>query len=138
VKVVVLAGGYGTRLRPLTYTRPKPMLPLAGKPILAYIIESVASEGFNDVIVTTNYFREQITDYFGNGSEFGVRVVYPDEKKPLGTAGSAKNSENYLNETFAVIQGDNLTEIKFRDLLNFHRKKGRIATIALLPIEKPH
>lgn len=138
MKVVVLAGGYGTRLRPLTYTRPKPMLPLAGKPILEYIIESIASEGFNDVIVTTNYFREQIIDYFGNGSEFGVRLLYPDETKPLGTAGSVKNSEKYLNETFAVIQGDNLTEIKFSDLLNFHRNKGGVATIVLLPIEEPH
>jgi len=138
VKVAVLAGGYGTRLKPLTYSRPKPMLPLAGKPILEYITESVAKEEFNDVIVTTNYFREQIIDYFGNSSEFGVRLVYPDEKKPLGTAGSVKNSEKYLNEIFAVIQGDNLTEIKFSDLLNFHRNKGGVATIVLLPIEEPH
>ena len=138
VKVVVLAGGYGTRLRPLTCTRTKPMLPLAGKPILQYVIESVASEGFNDIIVTTNYFREQIIDYFGDGSDLGVRLVYPEEEKPLGTAGSVKNSEKYLNETFAVIQGDNITEIKFKDLLNFHRKKGGVATIALLPVERPH
>ena len=138
VKVVVLAGGYGTRLRPLTYTRPKAMLPLAGKPILQFIIESVASEGFNDVVVTTNYFREQIIDYFGDDSDFGVRLVYPEEEKPLGTAGSVKNSEKYLNETFAVIQGDNITEIKFKHLLNFHREKGGVATIALLPVDRPH
>jgi len=80
----VLAGGYGTRLRPLTYTRPKSMLPLAGKPILGYIIESVAKEGFNDVIVTTNYFREQIIDYFGNGSEFGVRLFFLMKRNPWG------------------------------------------------------
>jgi len=84
VKVVVLAGGCGNRLRPLTYTKPKPMLPLAGKPILEYIIKSAAGEGFNDVIVTTNYFREQIIGYFGTGSEFGVKLVYPEEEKPFG------------------------------------------------------
>ena len=138
VKVVVLAGGYGIRLRPLTYTRPKPMLPLGDKPILQFIVESVASEGFHDVIVTTNYFREQIIDYFGDGSGFGVRLVYPEEEKPLGTAGSVKNSEKYLDETFAVIQGDNVTEIKFKHLLSFHREKGGVATIALLPVERPH
>ncbi len=138
MKVVVLAGGYGTRLRPLTYSRPKPMLPLAGEPILQSIIESVASEGFNDIIVTTNYFREQIIDYFGDGSDFGVRLVYPEEEKPLGTAGSVKKCEKCLNETFAVIQGDNITEIKFKHLLNFHREKGGVATIALLPVDRPH
>ena len=138
VKVVVLAGGYGTRLRPLTYTKPKAMLPLVDKPILQFIIESVAGEGFNDVVVTTNYFRQQIIDYFGDGSDFGVRLVYPEEEKPLGTAGSVKNSEKYLNETFAVIQGDNITEIKFKHILNFHREMGGVATIALLPVERPH
>ena len=138
MNVVVLAGGSGTRLRPLTYTKPKPMLPLAGKPILQYIIESVLNEGFNDIIVTTNYFREQIVEYFGDGSDFGVRLVYPEEEKPLGTAGSVKNSEKHLNETFAVIQGDNVTEIKFKHLLSFHRERGGVATIALLPVERPH
>lgn len=138
VKVVVLAGGYGTRLRPLTYTKPKPMLPLAGKPILQFIIESIASEGFNDIVITTNYYREKIMDYFGDGSDFGVRLVYPEEEKPLGTAGSVKNSEKHLNETFAIIQGDNITEIKFKHLLSFHREKGGVATIALLPVERPH
>jgi len=138
VKAVILAGGYGTRLRPLTYTKPKPMLPLAGKPILQFIVEAVGREGFSDVIVTTNYFREQVIESFGDGSSFGVRLTYPEEKKPLGTAGSVKNSEEYLNETFAVIQGDNITEIKFTDILDFHKKKGGIATIALLAVENPH
>jgi mannose-1-phosphate guanylyltransferase len=138
LKVVVLSGGYGTRLRPLTYTRPKAMLPLAGKPILQYIIESIASEGFDEIIVTTNYFREKIIDYFGDGSDFGVRLVYPEEEKPLGTAGSVKNGEKHLNETFAVIQGDNITEIKFKHLLSFHKEMGGVVTIALLPVERPH
>lgn len=138
VKVIVLAGGYGTRLQPLTYTKPKPMLPLVGKPILQFIIESIAGEESADILITTNYCREQIIDYFGDGSDFGVRLVYPEEKKPLGTAGSVKNSEKYLNETFAVIQGDNITEIKLKHILSFHREMGGIATIALLPVERPH
>lgn len=138
MKAVILAGGHGTRLRPLTYTTPKPMLPLAGKPVLHHIIESLASQGFDDIIVTTNYLRKQIMDYFGDGSEFGVKLIYPEEDKPLGTAGSVKNAAKYLNETFAVIQGDNITDIKFEGLFNFHKQRGGVATIALIPMKRPH
>jgi len=138
MKAVVLAGGHGTRLRPLTYTTPKPMLPLAGKPVLHHVIESLASQGFDDIIVTTNYLRKQIMDYFGDGPEFGVKLIYPEEDRPLGTAGSVKNAAKYLNETFAVIQGDNITDIKFEDLFNFHKQRGGIATIALIPMKRPH
>jgi len=137
MKAVVLAGGHGTRLRPLTYTTPKPMLPLAGKPVLHHIIESLASQGFDDIVVTTNYLRERIMDYLGDGSQFGVKLIYPKEEKPLGTAGSVKNAAKYLNETFAVIQGDNITDIKFKELLHFHEQRGGIGTIALVPKENP-
>ena len=137
MKAVILAGGHGTRLRPLTYTTPKPMLPLAGKPVLHHIIESLASQGFDDIVVTTNYLREKIMDYFGDGSRFGVKLIYPREEKPLGTAGGVKNAARYLNETFAVIQGDNITDIEFKELLHFHEQRGGIGTIALIPKENP-
>lgn len=138
MKAVILAGGHGTRLRPLTYTTPKPMLPLAGKPVLHYIIESLASQGFNDIVVTTNYLREKIMDYLGDGSRFGLKLIYPREEKPLGTAGCVKNAARYLNETFVVTQADNITDIKFKELVRFHKEMGGIGTIALIPNENPH
>jgi len=138
MKAVILAGGHGTRLRPLTYTKPKPLLPLVGKPVLQFIIESLAEQGFNDVVVTSNYVRERIMQYFGDGSQFGVELTYPKEEKSLGTAGSVKNAAKYLNETFLVIQGDNVTDIAFGDVLAFHEEKGGIATIALMTAENPY
>jgi len=133
----VLAGGYGTRLRPLTYSRPKSMLPIGSKPVLQYIVESVAQLGSDEIIVTTNYLQEQIKDYFGDGSRFGVKLRYPKEDKPLGTAGSVKNAEKFLDETFAVIQGDNITDINIKAQLAFHRRKKALATLAVIGVEQP-
>lgn len=138
MKAVILAGGHGSRLRPLTYTKPKPMLPLVGKPVLQFIIESLADQGFDDVIITSNYVRERIIDHFGDGSRFGVKLTYPKEEKPLGTAGSVRNAAKYLDETFVVIQGDNVTDITFREAVTFHEEKGGIATISLMTTENPH
>lgn len=136
-RIVILAGGYGTRLRPLTYTRPKPMLPLAGKPVLQHIIEALARQGFDELIVTANYLCESIERYFGDGSRFGVELVYRRENTPLGTAGSVKNSENYLDDTFGVIQSDNITDLDLRALLKFHRSKKGLATLSVLPVDNP-
>jgi len=137
MRAVILAGGYGTRLRPLTYTRPKPMLPLAGKPILQHIIEFLASYDFHEIIVTENYLYELIEGYFGDGFKFGVQITYFREDKPLGTAGSVKNAERCLDDTFIVIQGDNLTDINLKLVTNFHKKRQGVATIALTPVENP-
>jgi NDP-sugar pyrophosphorylase family protein len=137
LKAVVLAGGLGTRLRPLTYSRPKPMLPLGPKPALQYVIESLARSGFNRIIVTTNYLQEQIEGYFGNGSRFGVSLTYPEEKAPLGTAGSVKNAEKYLDETFALVQGDNITDINMSEQLRYHRRKNALATLGVIRAEQP-
>lgn len=135
---MVLAGGFGTRLRPLTYTTPKPMLPLAGKPILHYIVDSLAEQGFDEIIITTNYLQKRIKEYFGDGTNFGVKFIYPQEDVPLGTAGSVKNAEKHLDETFVVIQGDNITDIGLKDALSFHSRKDGLATIALTRVENPH
>jgi len=138
MKAVILAGGYGLRLRPLTYTRPKPMLPLAGKPVLHHIIDFLAEHGFEEVIITSNYLREQIEAYFGDGREFGIRLFYPVEPKPLGTAGCVKNAEEYLgDETFVVIQGDNITDIDITRAVEFHQEKEGLATILLVKVEDP-
>jgi len=136
-KALVLAGGYGSRLRPLTYTRPKPMLPLAGKPILEHIVEYLVKNSFSDIIVTTNYLCEEIKDYFGDGSRLGARMEIVAEEEPLGTAGSVRNVGQEIDDTFVVIQGDNITEIDFKKVLGFHRRKNGIATLALTPVEKP-
>ncbi|MGB9659578.1 MAG: DUF5752 family protein [Nitrososphaerales archaeon] len=138
MKAVVLAGGYGTRLWPLTLTRPKPMLLLGGKPALHYIIEYLSNHGFDEIIITANYLRNSIMDYFGRCSELDVKLIYSDEYSPLGTAGSVKNVANYLDDTFAVIQGDNITDIDLTKMLEFHKKKGGDATIALKEVEKPY
>ncbi|NWG08792.1 MAG: NDP-sugar synthase [Nitrososphaerales archaeon] len=137
MKAVILAGGYGTRLWPITLTRPKPMLPLGGRPALYHIIGYLSNHGFEDITITTNYLREQIMDYFGDGSELGVKLTYTDEEFPLGTAGSVKNVANYLGDTFAVIQGDNITDIDLSKMLEVHRMKKAVATIALKEVEDP-
>lgn len=138
MKAVILAGGCGVRLRPLTYTRPKPMLPLAGKPVLHHIVEFLGKQGFDEIIVTSNYLREQIKAYFGNGTDFGVRLIYPDEPSPLGTAGCVKNAQGLLeDEPFLVIQGDNITDIDIRKAFQFHQEKKGLATILLVTVEDP-
>lgn len=137
MKAIILAGGYGKRLRPLTFTRPKSMLPLLDKPILQHIVEGLANQGFDEIIVTTNYLRKQIIDHFGDGEAFGVKMTYPREDEPLGTAGSVKNAEEYLDETFVVVQGDGITDTSLKDLMSFHKEKGAIATLALTPVDNP-
>jgi len=138
MKAVILAGGYGVRLRPLTYTKPKPMLTLAGKPVLHHIINFLAQSGFEEIIITSNYLREHIENYFGDGEDFGVRLRYPIELKPLGTAGCVKNIEDSLkDDAFVVIQGDNITDLDLRNAIEFHRENDGLATILLVPVEDP-
>ena len=137
MKAVVLAGGKGTRLRPLTYTKPKPLLPLAGKPTIGCLIQKLARERIDEIIVTTNYFAKQLHATLGDGSDYGVRIHHVEEKTPLGTAGSVKNSESLIHETFIVIQGDNQFEFGLGEIVNLHRKLGAIATMALVRVENP-
>src|SRR6202049_8971 len=110
MKAVVMAGGEGSRLRPLTIRRPKPMVPIAGKPVMEHILNLLKRHGITDVIVTVQYLASNIEDYFGNGSQFGMRITYSREDVPLGTAGSVKNAEDQLTEPFLVISGDRSEE----------------------------
>ncbi len=137
MKTIVLAGGKGTRLRPLTYTKPKPLLPLAGEPAIVHLIKKLAREGIDEVVVTTNYFANQLRATLGDGSKYGVQIHHVEEKTPLGTAGSVKNSESLIDETFAVVQGDNQFEFGLNEMVQLHRKLGALATMALIEVDNP-
>jgi mannose-1-phosphate guanylyltransferase/phosphomannomutase len=137
VKAVILAGGEGTRLRPLTGTQPKPMMPIANRPMMEHIVRLLASHGFDDIVVTVAFLADQIRSYFGDGSEFGVRIRYATEETPLGTAGSVGNARDFLDETFLVIAGDAVTDIDLGEVLAAHQKRDAFATIALKRVENP-
>ena len=111
MKAVIMAGGEGTRLRPLTSNAPKPMLPLVNQPMMEHIVGLLKRHGFDEIVVTVAFLANHIRTYFGDGSEFGVRMVYATEETPLGTAGSVRNAMDELDERFLVISGDVLTDI---------------------------
>lgn len=133
VKAVILAGGVGTRLRPLTFTTPKPMIPLVNRPVIDYILDYLVSYGLNEIVITTNYLREQLIEYLSGRT--GLRISYPEEPTPLGTAGSVKNAG--ITEPMVVIQGDNITDIDIRRLMEFHETHDGLVTIALLHVPNP-
>lgn len=137
MKAVIMAGGEGTRLRPLTCNRPKPMVPVVNKPVMEHIIELLKKYGLVDVAVTLQYMPDLIKDYFHDGADFGMNVKYYVEQTPLGTAGSVKNAEDFLDDTFIVISGDALTDIDLSKAIDFHFKKGSIATLVLKKVDVP-
>lgn len=137
MKAVVMAGGEGSRLRPLTIRRPKPMVPIAGKPVMEHILDLLKRHGITEVIVTVQYLASNIEDYFGNGSQFGMRITYSREDVPLGTAGSVKNAEEQLTEPFLVISGDALTDYDLTDLISYHHEKKSLATLLLAHMPNP-
>jgi mannose-1-phosphate guanylyltransferase/phosphomannomutase len=110
MKAVVMAGGEGSRLRPLTINRPKPMVPIVDRHVLAHIIELLKRHGITEIVMTVQYLANVIQDHFGDGSAYGVHIEYSLEEQPLGTAGSVKNAERLLREPFLVISGDALTD----------------------------
>lgn len=137
VKAVVMAGGEGTRLRPLTVNRPKPMVPIVNRPCMEHIVELLKQHGITEVIATLQYLPEVIQDYFGDGSDLGVRMGYSVEVLPLGTAGSVRKIAAELDGTFVVISGDALTDMNLTDLVRFHKERGSVATLALTRVENP-
>ena len=137
MKAVIMAGGEGTRLRPLTSNQPKPMMPIANRPMMEHIVELLKTHGFDDIVVTVAFQANAIRTYFGNGSEFGVRMAYATEENPLGTAGSVRNAMDELDEPFLVISGDVLTDIDLAGIVEFHREKKGLATIGLKAMENP-
>ncbi|KPV60368.1 mannose-1-phosphate guanylyltransferase [Paenibacillus sp. A3] len=137
MKAVIMAGGKGTRLRPLTCHLPKPMVPLAGRPCMEYIIELLESHGITDIAVTIQYLPDVIRDYFGDGSRHGVRLHYFEETVPLGTAGSVKHAAPFLDEPFVVISGDALTDFDLTKAIRFHQEKRSLATLVLTRARHP-
>ncbi|MGH9016107.1 MAG: sugar phosphate nucleotidyltransferase [Acidimicrobiales bacterium] len=137
MKALIMAGGEGTRLRPLTSNQPKPMLPMANRPMMEHVIGLLRHHGFEDIVVTVAFMANAIRSYFGDGSEFGVRMVYATEATPLGTAGSVLNARDELDERFVVISGDVLTDIDISSVVRFHDEKAALATIALKAVEDP-
>lgn len=131
MKAMIMAAGVGSRLMPLTMQIPKPMVPMANKPLMENIVEVLQGHGFTDIMANLHYHANVIEDYFANGSHWGVNMNYSLETELLGTAGGVKNCENFLDETFVVVSGDALTDIDLTKLLAAHRKNGAIATIAL-------
>jgi mannose-1-phosphate guanylyltransferase/phosphomannomutase len=137
VKAVIMAGGEGTRLRPLTSNQPKPMLPMANIPMMEHVVNLLRQHGFEDIVVTVAFMANAIRTYFGDGFEFGVRMVYATESTPLGTAGSVRNARDELDERFLVISGDVLTDIDLAQVVAFHDKRGGLATLALKAVDNP-
>ena len=134
MQAIILAGGFGTRLRPLTYTIPKPMLPVAGKPAMGHIIESLANAGCSEVIVTTNYLAELVADgLYALNPPIPVRCV--TESKPLGTCGCVKNVIHELEDEFLVIQGDAVSYIDYKELINFHHERDADVTISVMRVQ---
>ncbi|MFZ5989002.1 MAG: sugar phosphate nucleotidyltransferase [Bacillota bacterium] len=137
MKAVIMAGGEGTRLRPLTCNRPKPMVPIVNKPVMEHIIELLNKHHLTDIAVTLQYMPDIIKDYFGDGKDFGVSLRYYVEDKPMGTAGSVKNAEEFLDDTFIVISGDALTDIDLSEAIEFHQSKNSVATLVLKRVDIP-
>src|SRR5213592_3098501 len=137
MRAVVMAGGEGTRLRPLTSNQPKPMVPIVGKPCMEHILELLKLHGFEDVIVTVAFLPQAIRSYFGDGESLGVRVEYSVEESPLGTAGSVRLAAGRLDDTFLVISGDALCDVDLTGLVEFHREKKASVTIGLKAVENP-
>lgn len=137
MKAVLLVGGEGTRLRPLTCNTVKAMVPILNRPFFAHLLAYLAGHGVDDIVATLCYLPDRIGGRFGDGGACGVRLTYVMEETPLGTAGAVKNAEPSLDGPFFVVNGDILTNLDLRAMLDFHRRSGAVATIALTPVEDP-
>ncbi len=138
MKAVVMAGGEGTRLRPMTANQPKPLLPVVNRPIMEHVLRLLRRHGFTDTVVTVQFLASLIRNYFGDGDELGMNLQYATEETPLGTAGSVKNAESELRDSrFVVISGDALTDIDLSDMARFHHEHQALVTVALKRVPNP-
>jgi mannose-1-phosphate guanylyltransferase/phosphomannomutase len=138
VKAVVMAGGEGTRLRPMTANQPKPLLPVANKPIMEHVLRLLKRHGFSETVVTVQFLASLVRNYFGDGEDVGMSLQYATEETPLGTAGSVKNAEDALrDEPFLVISGDALTDIDLSAMVRYHKKSGALVTVGLTRVPNP-
>lgn len=137
MQALILAGGEGTRLRPLTMTVAKPVVPLANRPFITYMIDWLQRHGFDDIVLSCGFLADGVRDVLGTGDLNGVAVQYVDEPQPLGTAGAVKLAEPVLGDRFAVLNGDVLTDLDISRLRDFHEQRGALATLGLYPVEDP-
>jgi len=137
MQAVVLVGGEGTRLRPLTSTMPKPVVPLVDRPFMAYMLEWLRRHGVDDVIMSCGFKADRVRDALGDGSQFGLALRYLEEPEPRGTAGALKYAEEHLAERFLMLNGDVLSDMDLSAQVAQHEATGATATLALVPVEDP-
>ena len=137
MQALILAGGKGTRLRPLTMHTPKPIVPLANQPFLLYQLELLKRADIRDVILSLSYQPSKIQDRLGDGTDYDVRINYTVEAAPLGTAGAFRHAAGLIRETTVVLNGDVLTDIDLGEVIRFHRERKATATIVLTPVANP-
>ncbi len=130
MRAMILAAGLGTRLRPITYGMPKPMVPVLNRPVMEHIVRLLARHGFTEAIANLHWFPETIEGHFGDGSELGVELSYSREERLLGTSGGVRNASGFLGDSFLVISGDALTDIDLRAMRGFHESHDGVATLA--------
>ena len=131
MKAVILAGGLGTRLRPLTNSKPKPMLPVGEKPILEHLVEWTKKGGIKSIVLCVSYLRKSIEDYFEDGKKFGVTIEYAISKKPLATAGQLKTAEEFIDDDFVCMYGDSIFNFSLRNMIKQHVMKKSFVTMGL-------
>ena len=137
MKAVVLAGGEGTRLKPLTFRRPKPLIPIAGRPCIDFVLRSLIASGFREIVITTSYMSDRLIKTVADGLDYNASILYSFEGTPAGTAGAVRRVANFIGETFVVAMGDVLADVDFRAMYDFHRERGGVATIALTRVTDP-
>ena len=131
MKAVILAGGLGTRLRPLTINKPKPMLPIGERPILEHLIDWTKKGGVKSIVLCVSYLRKSIQDYFEDGNKFGVKIEYAISKKPLATAGQLKTAEKFIEDDFVCLYGDSIFNFSLRNMIKEHSTKKAFVTMGL-------
>lgn len=135
MQAIIMAGGIGSRLKPLTNDIPKPMVPIIDRPVLELIIKHIRKHNIVDIAITLSYKADIIMNRFGDGSEYGVNIEYFTEKEPLGTAGGVKNTQKFIKDDFIVISGDAVTDIDISEMYQYHKDKQAIITLACKEVE---
>ena len=138
MKIVIMAGGKGTRIAQVNATVPKPMIPIEGKPILEYQIETLKNQGYTDIILIVGHMGNVIQEYFGDGAEFGVQISYIIEEQPLGTAGALYFLKDEIKDDFLLLNGDIIFDVNIQKFLEYHCKQGTVATILTHPNSHPY
>ncbi|HEV8421515.1 MAG TPA: nucleotidyltransferase family protein, partial [Actinomycetota bacterium] len=137
MKALVMAGGQGTRLRPLTSNQPKPMLPIVGRPMMEHVLRLARRHGITEVVATVQFLASVVRNFFGDGSDLGVSLSYATEEEPLGTAGSVRNARPLLDERTLVLSGDSVTDVDLSELIRFHESRDAAVTVTLKRVQDP-